>query len=74
MTDTQTESKYKAIKVQNTFEGEDCEINNEDCTMVIGIWTIERGSGYVTSCKCHAQELVDMRVEEGDLYPLPPEE
>jgi hypothetical protein len=61
-----TNTMHKAIKVGHCDPGENCEIPG--CDRLPVNWSITRGSGYVTACMRHAQELIDQAVEGGDIY------
>lgn len=61
-----TKTKHRAIWVAKCDPGETCE--TPGCLKHPANYSIVNGSGYVTACRDHAQELIDERVEEGEIF------
>lgn len=61
-----TKTKHRAIWVAKCAPGEECE--SSGCQKHPANYSIHNGSGYVTGCRDHAQELIDERVAAGDIY------
>lgn len=60
----------KAQRVSPFEKDHQCEHveGTVQCERLAAAWTIANGSGYVTGCVGHAQELLDDAVDAGDIY------